>query len=615
MGMSASQARLLSITARLTNNEFRAQTATNAKLRLADDTRAASAEYTEALDSKKLVFMNYNENCEASTVDVTPNLIYAFEPLKNQYAMIDNSGRMLVNAFDAKNYETTNKLSEFLDKYNLIDRIPVTRDVEVKNPEWDSYMDALDDWRSREPNRLDPQYWSTVPVYRPTSELYDSFLWATACCYGDAMTALAYFLGEPGETLFDSEGYTVLSYDPNAKTNTLYCDDHSGNILLEENIGISPALFVSCYCHVLSHLLPIGSYTTSTGGNVSIYDSSSSDNYSHWWKYYSGPANNRATRAEQLANIIADTTNVTYCCAKTKPDQPCDITSSSSEVEKLMSDYLVDGSVKTLQQKIVDLDYAMANGIMSYRQAYDAIKHFVNEDLTMINPPVYEDVFDEAAFNNDYNDWLADKPAAVPETVVEAQTTNYMSVRDKEKAQWYTNLWFKMNGSESANIIKEMYYNVEDFPEFAEKKIISLGDVDKTQKVPVYKIMDENLATSSEWLQFALEQGIITLSQAIFNAPAQDGKRVLDIKSEGIEWTPIVLGTSAKDLVYVDDEAAISQAEVKYKNTMRKIQNKDKKYDQDLKKLDTEHNALQSELDSIKTVIDKNTDRSFKLFS
>jgi len=36
MGMSASQARLLSLTTRLTNNEFRAQTITNSKLRLAD---------------------------------------------------------------------------------------------------------------------------------------------------------------------------------------------------------------------------------------------------------------------------------------------------------------------------------------------------------------------------------------------------------------------------------------------------------------------------------------------------------------------------------------------------------------------------------------------------
>ena len=40
-----------------------------------------------------------------------------------------------------------------------------------------------------------------------------------------------------------------------------------------------------------------------------------------------------------------------------------------------------------------------------------------------------------------------------------------------------------------------------------------------------------------------------------------------------------------------------------------------KKYDQDLKKLDTQHNALQTEYESLKNVIDKNVERSFKAFS
>ena len=48
---------------------------------------------------------------------------------------------------------------------------------------------------------------------------------------------------------------------------------------------------------------------------------------------------------------------------------------------------------------------------------------------------------------------------------------------------------------------------------------------------------------------------------------------------------------------------------------MTEIENKDKKYDQDLKKLDAEHTALQTEYESVKNVIDKNVERSFKAFS
>ena len=64
-----------------------------------------------------------------------------------------------------------------------------------------------------------------------------------------------------------------------------------------------------------------------------------------------------------------------------------------------------------------------------------------------------------------------------------------------------------------------------------------------------------------------------------------------------------------------ENETAIAKAEVKYKNAMTEIENKDKKYDQDLKKLDSEHTALQTEYESVKNVIDKNVERSFKAFS
>ena len=48
MGLSASQARLLSITARLTQNEARSQLITNAKLRLDDKTSEVSLDYLVA---------------------------------------------------------------------------------------------------------------------------------------------------------------------------------------------------------------------------------------------------------------------------------------------------------------------------------------------------------------------------------------------------------------------------------------------------------------------------------------------------------------------------------------------------------------------------------------
>ena len=47
---------------------------------------------------------------------------------------------------------------------------------------------------------------------------------------------------------------------------------------------------------------------------------------------------------------------------------------------------------------------------------------------------------------------------------------------------------------------------------------------------------------------------------------------------------------------------------------MKEIQTKDKRYEMDQKKIDTEYDALMTEEESIKNVINKNVERSFKAF-
>ena len=119
MGMSATQARLLTITGRLTDNEMRSQTITNAKLRLAQKSSEASQTYMDALSSEKLVFKTYGDNGETSTYNLTPALLYSYEPLKNQYSIQNASGQNLVSATDAANFEASATLDDFLDKYGL----------------------------------------------------------------------------------------------------------------------------------------------------------------------------------------------------------------------------------------------------------------------------------------------------------------------------------------------------------------------------------------------------------------------------------------------------------------------------------------------------------------
>ena len=71
MGMAASQARLLSITARLSDNEQSGQQLSYAKERLADKTDQVTKEYNEALKATKLQIMTGYADGAASYTDIS----------------------------------------------------------------------------------------------------------------------------------------------------------------------------------------------------------------------------------------------------------------------------------------------------------------------------------------------------------------------------------------------------------------------------------------------------------------------------------------------------------------------------------------------------------------
>ncbi len=78
------------------------------------------------------------------------------------------------------------------------------------------------------------------------------------------------------------------------------------------------------------------------------------------------------------------------------------------------------------------------------------------------------------------------------------------------------------------------------------------------------------------------------------------------------------LGTTISEdqaIQEVKDDRKIALAEAKYEEEMVALERKDKRFDLELKKLDTEHNALQTEYESVKGVIDKNVEKTFSIFS
>ena len=129
------------------------------------------------------------------------------------------------------------------------------------------------------------------------------------------------------------------------------------------------------------------------------------------------------------------------------------------------------------------------------------------------------------------------------------------------KAQWYTNIFNKMN---------------EDG----------------------YQEISAELAKSADWIQYAFESGLLSMIQ-------------VDDESQWVS----TMYSNCSDITEDTIDLLITQAEAEYTRETNKIQAKDKLYDLELKDIDTEHEALQTEYDSIKSALDKNVERHFKYFS
>ncbi len=117
MGMAASQARLLSITARLTDNEQSGQAVSYAKERLANQTDQIEAEYNNALSATKFTVLTSFNGADANYSDLTYSVLTGpkVAELGKQYIVTDTRGRVLVTESIAENFIASNgDLNKFL---------------------------------------------------------------------------------------------------------------------------------------------------------------------------------------------------------------------------------------------------------------------------------------------------------------------------------------------------------------------------------------------------------------------------------------------------------------------------------------------------------------------
>lgn len=640
MGMAAGQARLLSITARLTDNELRSQTITNSKLRLADKSTEASQEYMDALNSTQLMFGVYSENGDLNYQSLTANTLLTYGDLKNQYSLVNSAGQIMLNGSDIKKYEASNTLAEFLYSYGI---------PEVDNPKYPEALMGIYGKTTVE----DGSYLYEKLYDENNPNQWDDYFSAMT---DTDITNIQNILSKNPEDVTEADAQSITNTVNNWKTQV------TGNTLLKDytNIGGTFGAYVNgllnppaiqfpneddyrsdegtklaqdfdiaskpcyqnaidrnsegCYLHVLAHLLDLNTsditdsaygdptvssswgqtYTTTVGGKTVTTS-----------KYYiSGSAIQTAGLTESMAPVSE------FLCKDEDGDGQADvlapetgptITESSTLVDKLLSNYKIDSNgnmvPKTFKEKVIDLFYVVDNyndpdlkkadgKNYTYNELKVYLQNFQTDIMTTLNQvtPAYYDAI--KAWQEEMGRWLKEVSDLKANYLEDLKNIPDKTIPDETDAryQWYVNLYYRMGGGAE--------------------------NADGTKNTNNYKELDENLINNAEWLQFALENGVLTMEQATFSENGSE--KYPEIGT--YDWTSIIY-TNASDIKSQENETAIAIAEVKYKNAMTEIENQDKKYDQDLKKLDSEHSALQTEYDSIKSVIDKNVERSFKAFS
>ena len=697
MGLSASQARLLSITARLSDNELKSQQISNSKVRLADRTREASADYIAALDASKLMYSTYDAEGNAQKIDLSAAALYNYSPYKNQYTLVNTSNQILVSSLEAANFVETKNLYEFLDRYGLVDTVAMkeltaNREAASIRQENLEGMKNLYDENSENPTYLktefmtagytttdangqvilneDAQYYVNLAEYNRDQDIYAIFGYnssdptallgeyknasyakenndGTLSFFGNAEYYYNYARHKESYARYQDILTACQGFDPSGLFKTLVAEDGAVaggcyNAALSGNITES----VKCYAHLIAHLLDwdtdndkisTSNYTSSLGDTFKI------DFSGFAYDAYQSAMHEEARKNKDSFKIIIDSINLTEYRVCNGNDAIDGNTTNLlakenvSEKDRLMSDFyfIADKNgknygdegyektyaVKSVKQKLIDTLYLLQNQSnpeyeLTTEDMQMLLKDLTEGDLSKVTVP--KEPTDKIKFEepNEAPEMPvysgSEKPVKPVEPVKPAELKDIIILNDQAKGQWYVNLWYAMNGSDTANVVSTLS-NEEAFNAFTTTKYAVLA-ASKNEGSANYAIFDDNLYKSAEWLQFALEQGIVTIQKATVFDPSEDNGKVLSASGEGIMWsrTPY---TSCTDFVEVDDEVAIARAEAEYNQKLNDIQAQDKKLDNDLKKLDTEHNALQTEYESVKSVVNKNIERSFKAFS
>ncbi len=725
MGMAAGQARLLSITTRMSDNELRAQLINNDKMRLATKSAQVSEAYTTALNDAQMMFTNYDADNKTSFKELTYNALTAYNPYNNQYAISNSSGQVLVSEKDATNFKNANgNLNAFLTSYgleyttdyfdSLINKNIVSgehaaivvdgEEVVAANAPYLTYKTGLFD---DDGNEIKGFITFSNTEGSLANEVNASNLVETLKNLYNGVDKIhpGYDLTKSSKDYLDYTGY--LSNYTSAKNNMFEVINDkmqnelvkmkSGNLTFDDiELGLLNLSTNSNMEDAKKYLNALYNIIGSEADNSGIYKYATADgkeslNSLHKLLENNKDSNLKANWQDESLDVTVSGSTTTITSKNSQGNE--DVKLIKNGLEYKMTIPKEDSSTFEVKGNVINNNIEFTYYVNNETGELSTEDQSANAEWTKCTTTVPQNLFNKPqGLSIGTNSWqLASNDVSKitdtePNTIDNMKNVGLEILRTLQNS--ITNIWdiatddgtngpfskftdakddsksgsfatfkdiantfynFIFGTSNSGNLpatTTDIIFNMDNIEQlkksinetknqklidnfkkiydvyildcvmntYGEPKFTWVDQNDKNQngeakaqwytnlfnrmKTGGYKTLQDGLASSTEWIKFALESGLVTLEQV-------DGSK---------NWNTTTY-SNCSDITEQTNNTALTIAEAEYNAQMNKIQNKDKMYDLELKNIDTEHNSLQTEYESIKGAIDKNIERTFKIYS
>lgn len=723
MGMAASQARLLTITARLADNELRSQTINNAKMRLSTQSSQASENYINALNNATMKFSNYDVNGEAVSQNLTFNALTAYSSYNTQYGLANASGQLLVSESEAAMFKNAGgNLNKYLQAHGLEYTTTYFENIgAMKNDAYPTPFNniSVEDLKS---------YYEQYSSFESSLELqnfqssYKDFIKETANLNKAVSTALKSYLVNGTDSLdlvvknddiqFNVPDEAPIKFGINKddiasfKNAFIGTNSNNYNIVKLKNEGlISETDYKSLEAKINNIKYTERTMHDADGNDTTVNGIQRADAIDLSAAEDTKAGTITYTIDGDVKIVVDKSTGKVKSCEYTTGGQTVSESETNSRTlgyageEKSIDDAIKKENGVSFKDFVNNLYYTetvdseTSNSFFSLTgdgteespyQAFEGgivnstdtskVKEFyndladdiINSIMNSVNKEKFAQILiDKAGKSNDgkfneLKDMGIDLKAYIPglENVTLAQQlTNYQTAKDtfldtifdsesknqvvedlqSNKVISYidengktkqvtvtpenlTDIDFILQYLKQSNLTQSNSFNTIIKQHIVETMIENNGtpkyawvdsnDTSNKDNANTkaqwytnlfkrmqqgYKAIENGLASSSQWMEYALESGIVTLEQV----------------DKSYNWNSLDYKSCTK-ITEETDDAAVTKAEAEYNRAMNDIEAKDNIYDIELKNIDTEHTSLQTEYDVIKGVISKNIDRTFK---